>query len=55
MKVKQIDKKTGDIIKIYDYVRLVKHDGYIPATVINCCNKKKNFNSHFGFLWEWIE
>lgn len=53
--VKQIDKKSGEVIKIYEYVRLVKNDGYKPMYVIACCNKQKNFNSHAGFLWEWIE
>jgi hypothetical protein len=53
LKVKQIDKITGEIIKIYDYARLVKNEGYTPCYVIDCCNKK--LKSHAGFLWEWIE
>lgn len=52
-KVKQIDKISGEIVKIYDYARLVKYDGYTPSNVISCCNKKSK--SHAGFVWEWHE
>lgn len=52
-KVKQIDKISGEIVKIYDYARLVKYDGHTPSSVISCCNK--NSKSHSGFFWEWCE
>lgn len=51
--VKQIDKQTKKVVKIYEYARLVIDDGYNPKYVINCCNNKLNFHSHGGFLWEW--
>jgi group I intron endonuclease len=54
-KVKQIDKKTREIVKIYDYARLVIDDGFNPKYVIKCCNKISNFHSHLGFIWEWVE
>ena len=38
-KVDQIDKKTKEIIKTYEYPRLVIEDGYNSKYVINCCNK----------------
>lgn len=54
-KVKQIDKKTRKVVKIYDYVRLVDEDGYNSKYVIKCCNKKEGFFSHKGYLWEWTD
>jgi group I intron endonuclease len=53
-KVKQIDKKTRKVVKIYDYARMVDDDGYNSKYVINCCNQKQNFKSHAGYLWEWV-
>lgn len=52
-KVKQIDKSSGKVIKIYEYARLVQNDGFTSKYVINCCNKKSK--SHQGFIWEWID
>lgn len=52
-KVLKLDKKTGDVLKVYDYVRLVDEDGFNSKYVIHCCNKKKSFYSHKGFRWEW--
>jgi group I intron endonuclease len=52
-KVKQIDKKSRKVVKIYNYARLVDEDGYNSKYVIHCCNKKEGHLSHKGYLWEW--
>lgn len=50
-KVKQIDKITNEVVKIYDYVRLVDADGYNSKYVIYCCNNVSK--SHKGYIWQW--
>jgi group I intron endonuclease len=52
-KVLKLDKKTGDVLKVYDYVRLVDEDEFNSKYVIHCCNGKKSYYSHKGFKWKW--
>jgi len=54
-KVLKLDKKTGDVLKVYDYVRLVDEDGFESRYVIHCCKKKEGFYSHKGFRWDWLD
>ena len=53
-KVKQIDKKTRNVVNVYDYVRLADNDGFNSKYIIHCCNKKEGFHSHKGYIWEWV-
>jgi len=54
-KILQKDK-SGNIIKIWDDIYQIRNESdFTPAYILNCCNKKKNYNSHKGFIWEFID
>ncbi len=52
-KVRQIDPKTMEILKVWDYARVLSDYGFNPKYVIACCQGKESFNTHKGFKWEW--
>jgi hypothetical protein len=49
----QINPKTNEIVKEYEYARLVQNDGFVSKYVLNCCLCKPNFNKHKGFIWKF--
>jgi group I intron endonuclease len=49
----QIDIKSGEIIKEYQYPSEVTKYGYNDGAVINCCLGKKNFKTHKGYIWKF--
>ncbi len=51
--VLQIDLNTNEVIKEYEYPRLVNEDGFVSKYVINCCLNKKSFNKHKGYIWKF--
>lgn len=51
--VLQINPNTNEIVKEYEYARLVQDDGFVSKYVLNCCLCKPNFNKHKGFIWKF--
>jgi hypothetical protein len=51
--VLQINPNTNEIVKEYEYARLVQSDGFVSKYVLNCCLCKPNFNKHKGFIWKF--
>ena len=52
-KVKQINLKTGKIIKIWDSIADTKRlKGFTESSVIQCCQKK--LKKHKGYNWEYL-
>ena len=43
--------KDGELIKVYDSIRSVKIDGFLPSKVILCC--QGNRKSHSGYQWRY--
>lgn len=55
-KVLQIDKKTGEVVKIWEDACTAGHEGSFNSEyVIKCCKGKKGYNTHKGFIWKWAE
>lgn len=52
-KVARIDKKTNNILELYDYVRDLDALGYSSKYVINCCNGKSKL--HANYKWSWYD
>lgn len=42
---------NGEVLKVYDLIAQVKDDGFNPAMVSHCCNKRRK--THKGFNWEY--
>lgn len=51
-KVVRIDKFGGT--KEYRYLNEVKNDGFSVGCVCNCCQHKKGWRTHKGFIWEYL-
>lgn len=51
--VNQIDINTGEVINTYPYARILDEYGFNPKYIINCCIKKKGYNKHKGYRWEF--
>ena len=51
--VLQINPNTNEVIKEYEYPRIVNEYGFVSKYVINCCLNKKNFNKHKGYIWKF--
>lgn len=55
-KVLQIDKKTGELVKVWEDACTAGHGGFFNSEyVVKCCQGKKSFNTHKGFIWKWVE
>lgn len=46
--------RIGDFgkTKVYNAIEDVRHEGFNPCHVSNCCNKKRN--SHKGYKWRFL-
>jgi hypothetical protein len=51
-KVAKLDKKTGEVLEIFEGVRDTHSYGYNSKYVIIVCNSGKG--SHKGFKWKWL-
>lgn len=53
--VQQIDKKTGEVIRIYeDLCEVAEVTGFERRNILNCLKKRKGNLSAKGYKWEWI-
>jgi hypothetical protein len=43
---------NGNIVKEYDYARLVERDGFCAKYVINCCNGKSKTHAKHKWVWK---
>lgn len=56
-RVRQIDLKTGKVIKEYDSIKSAgfavtgHHQGF--SSIGKVCNKREHYNQAFGYKWEW--
>lgn len=51
--VAQIDKNTGEIIKIWESTMECERNGFNSGNISKCCNGKRN--SHKGYIWKYID
>jgi group I intron endonuclease len=54
-KVIQVDKLSGQTLKVWPYARILQDHGYNPKYVIYCCDQKAGYATHKGFIWRWDE
>lgn len=53
-KIKQLDL-DGNIIKIWDSINTLKRElGYNNVGIINCCKKRKKYNTAYKYKWEYV-
>jgi group I intron endonuclease len=53
--IKQLNKKTGELVYIFQDLCEVKSAGFEIRNVVKCLKKIKSFNSCKGYRWEWID
>lgn len=51
--VLQIDRKTKEIVTTWADACAAADAGYNRTYIVWCCQNKKGFKSHEGFLWQW--
>ena len=54
----QLDKDTSKEIARYESIGEALRAINAPpshTSLVNCCNKKKHYNTFHGYKWEWIE
>lgn len=51
--VQQIDKKTGEVIRVWENAWEASQEGYNSEYIVKCCKKIKSYNTHKGYIWEW--
>jgi hypothetical protein len=54
----QLEKDTGKEIARYKSIGEALRAINAPqshTSLVNCCNKKKHYNTFHGYKWEWIE
>lgn len=51
--VKQIDLKTGLVVKEYEKIKDAKQDGFHPGHISSVCSGK--LKTHGGYRWEYID
>lgn len=49
----QLDKVTQKVVREWADLSEAGRSGYERRYVMACCEGKKGFNSHKGFLWKW--
>jgi group I intron endonuclease len=54
-KIAQIDKKTNEVIKIWEYSRLLDYNGFNSKYARWVAEGKPQFKSHKGYLWQYID
>ena len=54
--VLQIDRKTGEVLKVWQDICTVGHtEMYTSEYVSKCCRGVKGYNTHKGCIWKWKE
>ena len=52
--VLQLDKTTGEVIKVWPSLREVERQlGYARTNISKCCLGKPNFNTAYGYKWRY--
>lgn len=54
-KIAQINKKTNEVIKIWEYSRLLDYNGFNSKYARWVAEGKPQFKSHKGYLWQYID
>ena len=54
-KIAQIDKKTNEVIKIWEYSRLLDYNGFNSKYARWVAEGKPQFKSHKGYLWQYVD
>jgi group I intron endonuclease len=54
-KIAQIDKNTNEIVKIWEYSRLLDYNGFNSKYARWVAEGKPTFKSHKGYLWQYVE
>jgi hypothetical protein len=52
--VVKINPKTNEILKEYEYARLVQNDGFASKYVLECCIGKKKSGKYKGYIWQFV-
>lgn len=53
-KIMQIDANSGDLIKIWDYMRLIERElGFCWQSISNCCRGVRK--TAYGFIWKYAD
>jgi group I intron endonuclease len=53
-KIAQIDKNTNEIVKIWEYSRLLDYNGFNSKYARWVAEGKPQFKTHKGYLWKYI-
>jgi group I intron endonuclease len=54
-KVIKINPETNEILKEYEYARLVQEDGFASKYVIACCNGTRKNGKYKGYIWKFVD
>lgn len=49
IKVVQLDKNTGQLIKIYDTIKYVEQDGFYPRNITRVCKRERKYA--YNYMW----
>jgi group I intron endonuclease len=52
--VQQIDKHTGETVKVWENAWTAAQAGFTLEYVLKCCQGKPKYHSHKGFIWKWV-
>lgn len=47
--------KDGKIIKIWESIGQIQREtSFLASGISSCCNHRKNYNTAYGFIWEFV-